>query len=382
VTRAAALRLPLPAALFRPATLRAALVLLLAASAGCGDAILFLGDSPARMRLVAGVPGERGSVVGTDGLDSRLQGVQGVAVAADGSVYQADASPARILRLRRDGTLDLLYDLRDCPSSCIRAPGDLALDLEGRLLIADAAARRVWRMDGVGGAYEPYAGDGSASDAPDGTARLEGGLLNPTGVAVAPDGTVYIADGGARRVRSVSTDGVLGTVAGTGDAGDDGDGGPARDARFQRPVRLALLDGVLFVSDSASHRVRAITLGAGTIEGVAGSGAPGFFGDGGPAEAARLRAPVGIALADDGATLYVADRANHRVRVIDRASGIIHTFAGDGGTEFTGDGGAAGSTSLAAPTAVSIRSGVLFVTDAGLYVVWRTEIPEAPELLT
>jgi sugar lactone lactonase YvrE len=380
VTRAAALRSP--AALLRAVTVRVAPLLLVAASAGCGDAILFLGETPARMRLVAGVPGERGSIVGTDGLDSRFQGVQGAAVAADGSVYLADASPARILRLRRDGTLELLYDLRDCPSSCIRAPGDLALDPQGRLLIADAAARRVWRMDAAGGAYEPYAGDGSATDAPDGTGRLEGGLLTPTGVAVAPDGTVYIADGGARRIRSVSTEGVLGTVAGTGDAGDDGDGGPAAAARFERPVRLALLDGLLFVSDSASHRVRAVNLAAGTIDGVAGSGAPGFFGDGGPAEAARLRSPVGLALADDGATLFVADRDNHRVRVVDRTSGVIQTFAGDGGTEFTGDGRAAGSTSLAAPTAVSLRSGVLFVTDVALYLVWRTEIPEGPELLT
>ena len=91
---------------------------------------------------------------------------------------------------------------------------------------------------------------------------------------------------------------------------------------------------------------------------------------------------MGIALADDGASLYIADRDNHRIRLVDRASGVIQTFAGDGGTEFTGDGRAAGSTSLAAPTAVSIRAGVLFVTDAALYLVWRTEIPEAPELLT
>ena len=369
-------------ALPRAATSRVAALLVLAASAGCGDAILFLGETPARMRLVAGAPGERGSIVGTDGLDSRFQGVQGAAVAADGSVYLADASPARILRLRRDGTVELLYDLRDCPSSCIRGPGDLALDPEGRLLIADAAARRVWRMDAAGGAYEPYAGDGSASDAPDGTGRLDGGLLRPTGVAVAPDGTVYIADGGARRIRSVSPGGVLGTVAGTGEAGDDGDGGPAGEARFRRPVRLAMLDGVLFVSDSAAHRVRAVTLASGTVDGVAGSGAPGFFGDGGPAGASRLRTPVGIALADDGASLYIADRDNHRVRVVDRASGVIQTFAGDGGTEFTGDGRAAGSTSLAAPTAISIRAGVLFVTDIVLYLVWRTEIPEGPELLT
>ncbi len=363
----------------RTTILLASLALL---NAACGDSIVFLGVTPARMMLVAGVPGERGSSLGDSALDSRFQGPQGLAIDEDGSAYIADATVARILRLRLDGRLDPLYDLRDCASSCILSPAGLALDGNGDLLIADPAGHRVWRMDPGTGAYAPFAGDGSATSGPDGAARLAGGLIAPADVAVADDGTVYVSDRGARRIRSITPAGLLASVAGTGEAGDDGDGGDAADARFLHPAGLALAGSVLFVSDSAAHRVRGVSLLEGTIEAVAGTGAAGYFGDGRDALEARLSTPVGLAASADGATLYIADSGNHRVRVLDRSSGILRTFAGDGGTRFNGEDQTAGRTSLAAPWALALRAGTLFITDRALFIVWRTAVLEESELIS
>ncbi|MEN8376818.1 MAG: hypothetical protein ABFS34_15425 [Gemmatimonadota bacterium] len=345
-----------------------------ALAVGCGDAILFLGDVPARMRLVAGAPGERGTATGETALDSRFQGPQGLVASADGTLFIADAPVGRVLRLDVDGTLTALYDLRECDQSCPLAPAGLALNAEGDLLVADPGGRRVWLLDPVSGQRAAFAGDGSSVPAPDGVDRLAGGLVAPSDVAVGPEGTVYVADDGAHRVRAVDSEGLLATVAGTGEEGDDGDGGAALAARMDRPVGLALVGETLFVADSASHRVRAVSLADGTIEGVAGSGDLGFGGDGRAGLEARLSAPQGLAASGDGATLFIADVGNHRVRVLDRATGIVRTFAGNGETAFAGDGLPAGATALDAPWALALAGGVLFVADRAQFIVLRTEV--------
>jgi DNA-binding beta-propeller fold protein YncE len=193
-------------------------------------------------------------------------------------------------------------------------------------------------------------------------------------VAVGPQGTVYVADAGAHRVRALGPGGLFATVAGTGEEGDDGDGGAAVAAKMDQPVGLALVGETLFVADSASHRVRAVSLADGTIEAAVGSGDAGFGGDGRAGAAARLSAPQGLAAADGGATLFVADAGNHRVRVFDRATGIVRTFAGTGETAFEGDGLPAGATALDEPWALALAGSVLFVADRGQFIVWRTEV--------
>ncbi len=128
-------------------------------------------------------------------------------------------------------------------------------------------------------------------------------------------GNLYIADADNHRVRKVAPDGTISTVAGTGAAGFSGDGGPAASARLNLPVAVAVdSTGTLYLSDYRNHRVRKVAPD-GTISTVAGTGSAGFGGDGGPAASAQLNNPFGLVV-DCVDTLYIADHLNHRIRKI------------------------------------------------------------------
>src|SRR5204863_3030518 len=163
--------------------------------------------------------------------------------------------------------------------------------------------------------------------------------------------TLYFADDN-QRVRRVGTDGIIATVAGTGAFGSSGDGGPATAARLAAPSGLAVgPDGSLYISDTLNNRIRRVTAD-GIIRTVVGTGAGGFGGDGGPATSAQLFVPKGIAIAADG-RLYIADAANARVRLVG-TDGIIRTAAGTGTAGGSGDNGPAAAARLNQPTGVSI----------------------------
>ncbi|MDA8185337.1 MAG: hypothetical protein M0035_13100, partial [Actinomycetota bacterium] len=143
---------------------------------------------------------------------------------------------------------------------------------------------------------------------------------------------------------------IITTVVGTGEEGSSGDGGPATAAQLYYPRGLALApDGSLYIADAGNHRVRRVDP-SGIITTVAGTGEEGSSGDGGPATAARLRYPSALALAPDG-SLYLADTSNHRVRRVD-PSGIITTVAGTGEEGSSGDGGPATAAELRDPSAL------------------------------
>ena len=151
------------------------------------------------------------------------------------------------------------------------------------------------------------------TDAGDGGSALAAQLFGPAGLARDSDGNVLIADNRNHRIRKVSLSGTISTIAGTGVAGDDGDNGAATAARFLYAANLALDgQGNLYVSDSLANRIRKIDKN-GVITAFAGTGKPGFSGDGGPAIAATFNIPGGIA-ADARGNVYVADIGNKRVR--------------------------------------------------------------------
>jgi glucose/arabinose dehydrogenase len=151
-------------------------------------------------------------------------------------------------------------------------------------------------------------------------------LALPYGVSLAPDGSLVVTEEAGERVRRVTPEGAITTVAGTGEAGSSGDGGPATQAQLDAPTGVAVAsDGTVYVAEQKGNRVRAIAPD-GTIRTIAGTGASGFSGDGGKAAKAQLAAPTYLAIEPDG-SLLVSDSGNDRVRRIDR-SGVITTVAG------------------------------------------------------
>jgi sugar lactone lactonase YvrE len=211
----------------------------------------------------------------------------------------------------------------------------------------------------AGRGVEGYLGDGGPAT----LAQLAG----PTGVAVDAAGGILVVDH-SNRVRRIAY-GTITTVAGSGVAGhvSEGlalpeDGGPAIDAQLNDPIGLAIdRDGNIFIADALYHRIRRVTPD-GTITTIAGDGIPEFGGDGGPATAAFLQYPTGVALDDDG-NVFIADAGNHRIRRID-PDGTITTVAGIGAAGFAGDGGPATEAQLHKPTGVAVsRKGELFIAD-------------------
>ncbi|MGW9440569.1 NHL domain-containing protein, partial [Streptomyces sp. NPDC055607] len=157
------------------------------------------------------------------------------------------------------------------------------------------------------------AGTGTAGFKGDDEPAVSAQLNRPYGIAVDGNGTVFFSDHHNHRVRKITTDGKISTVAGTGSPGYRGDGGPAVSAQLNYPREVAVDSaGNLFVADANNHRIRKVTAD-GTISTVAGTGAAGGRGDGGPATSAQLHLPLGVVL-DGAGSLYITDYNNHRVR--------------------------------------------------------------------
>ncbi|MBK9295269.1 MAG: hypothetical protein IPN02_00005, partial [Candidatus Microthrix sp.] len=161
------------------------------------------------------------------------------------------------------------------------------------------------------------------ADGSDTTAQFNG----PTGVAVAPDGTVYIADTNNHRIRATNpTTGQVTTLAGTGIVGHAD--GPGDTAKFAVPFGVAVApNGTVYVADTNNHRIRAIDPTTGSVTTVAGTDNAGYAD--GPGASAQFNGPTGVTVAPDG-TIYVADFFNHRIRAINPTTGSVTTLAGSG----------------------------------------------------
>jgi sugar lactone lactonase YvrE len=208
----------------------------------------------------------------------------------------------------------------------MQEPTGIAIDGEGNIFVSDRDNDRVRRVS-VDGLIATVAGNGEALFSGDGGPALDATLDDPAGLAVDEEGVLYIADSNHHRVRRVDPDGVISTFAGTGQLGSDGDGGPATEAMLSDPESL-LFDtaGNLFVGDSGANRIRRIAPD-GTITTFAGTGEHGYGGDGGPATEATFRLsgdPASLAVGAAG-NVYIGDSGNHVIRVVD-PSGTISTL--------------------------------------------------------
>jgi sugar lactone lactonase YvrE len=245
-------------------------------------------------------------------------------------------------------------------------PLGVAVSSSGELYIADqfhGTVRRITRD----GTITPFAGSGNVGgtqSGDDGGAAVDADLGHPAGVAVADDNTVFVSDLGSHSVWRVDTSGTMTTVAGTGREGFGGDGGPATEATLGHPSGVAIgPDGAVYIADTDNNRIRRVDPD-GTITTVAGTGDERFTSDEVPARQSALALPQGVAVDTDGA-LYIADTNNHRIRKIDR-EGIITTVAGDGSDGFDGDGGPATEASLSGPQSVAVApEGTLYIADSG-----------------
>ena len=210
------------------------------------------------------------------------------------------------------------------------------------------------------GIITTIAGNGVRGYCGDGIPAVNSCFSEPWGLDVDAQGNVYVADRYNNRIRMIGTDGIIHTVAGTGASGFSGDGGPATQATFNATSSVVVNpEGGFYFTDHYGHRIRKVDAD-GIITTYAGTGVSGFCGDGGPATSACLKYPDGMALDIDG-NLYVADGQNHRVRKID-TSGIITTVAGDGVFGHSGDGGPATDAHVTGP------QGLAFDSQGNLYI--------------
>jgi RHS repeat-associated protein len=253
----------------------------------------------------------------------------------------------------------------------LQTPYGVAFGADGSLYIADQGNRRIRRV-GPDGMITSFAGNGTTGSGGDGGQAAAAQFRTPQGVAIGPDGSVYIADIGDNRIRRVAPNGIITTVAGTGQEGVSNDGIPATMAALFRPNSVAVgPDGSIYISehgDFGPDRIRRVGPD-GIITTFAGTVGPGFGGDGGQATAAHVNNPTGLAVAPDG-SLYFADSANRRVRRID-PSGLISTIAGNGQNGIGGDGGPATTAQLDWPATVTVGLGSIYIGDSNEHLVRR-----------
>ena len=237
----------------------------------------------------------------------------------------------------------------------------ITLDKKGNVYITMREHNIISRID-TKGMMTRYAGSGESGFSGDGGPAIKANFKTPAGLVFDPEGNLYIADRENHRVRKLDTSGNISTFAGIGKAGFSGDGGPAVRAKLNLPSGLVADEkGNLYISDRSNDRIRVVDK-KGVIRTYAGTGVAGFQGDAGPALKAQLDKPFGIAL-DEAENLYIADRNNNRVRKVS-PEGIITTVAGDGGFFFMGDNGPAYRASVAAPTGVAVdKKGNLYIAD-------------------
>jgi sugar lactone lactonase YvrE len=308
---------------------------------------------------------------------AQLDGPTGVAVDAAGGIFVVDASNrvrhiafGTISTIAGSGAPGFGGDGGPSTDAMLNDPIGVAVDATGGILIADQLNHRIRRVS-PDGTITTLAGGGPEPPWVDGVPGASATLKDPDGVAADNAGNVFIADTGNHVIRRVDREGTITTVAGIGGAsgGFAGDGGPATRARLNHPTGVTVgRKGELYIADEFNHRIRRVGP-HGRISTVAGIGLPLFTGDGGPATEAALSFPTEV-LIDGAQNLLIADSTNFRVRSVDR-DGVITTIAG-GGSEPPADGLPATSVRLNGPTGMALdAAGNLLVCEELGHRVWR-----------
>jgi hypothetical protein len=245
----------------------------------------------------------------------------------------------------------------------IDTPGGIVVAPSGDIYFADSSNDVIRRIDARNTIITTVAGNndmGTGFSGDDGLAT-DAQLDTPDGVAIAPDEDLIVADSHNDRIRRVDQPtGVITTIAGSGENGYDGDGKPATEAALNTPNAVAAAsNGDIYIADTLNYRIRMIDHATGFIHTVAGDGTPGDnqpVGDGGPATAAHLNMPSDVALDPRNGDLYIADLYHNRVRKVDAKTHIITTVAGNGKWGNSGDDGPATDAMLAGAAGIALMS--------------------------
>jgi sugar lactone lactonase YvrE len=308
---------------------------------------------------------------------------QGVAVDASGDLYIADTDN-NVIRFvsaatgiigtyaGKYGTFGYSGDGGPATDAEFESPQGINLDSSGNLYIADGDNFVIRKVTASTGIIETVAGNGTSGFSGDGGAATQAELGFADDVAVDASGNLYIADEQNNRIRRVDTKGIITTVAGNGLTNPLDNGAAAVSAPITTEFPEALTTdakGNIYFADGVGNAIREVSAADGTISTIAGTGQSGYTGDGGLAVSAQLSYPNGLAL-DSSGNVYIADSNNYVVRRLDRSTGIISTFAGNGSEGTTGDGGPATSAGIVYPGAIALdSSGNVYIAETYSSVV-------------
>jgi len=257
----------------------------------------------------------------------------------------AFAQTRTITTVAGNGTAGYSGDGGPATAAMLNAPGEVAVDSAGNLYIADRDNHRVRKVDASNGAITTVAGNGIAGWFFEGGPATNSSLDHPSGVDIDGAGNLYIADlldTGNSRIQKVTADGIITHIE--------------LPVVLVGAVAIALDSGRnLYIAEEIGNRIRKIAVGSNTLTTIAGTGVPGFSGDGGPAIAAQIHAPKHLVV-DSAGNIYFADSLNNRIRKVSATTGVITTVAGSGPAGFSGDGGVATAAELNNPQGVAIDS--------------------------
>lgn len=293
------------------------------------------------------------------GVDARFRNPEGVAISPDGDIIVADRANNSIRRVTTEGVVTTIfgdgstgYADGDVSVAKLNYPWKVCVDKDGNIFIADNRNHAIRKID-TNGLVSTVAGTGAAgfADGPGAQAQFN----QPVDVAVDDNGVLYVADNANHKIRKITPDGVVSTVAGDASGFKDGD---VATALFKNPSGVTVdADGNIFVADRLNHRIRKIDMVSGQVTTVAGAGTTGSRD--GLAGESQFNNPYGIEVDEDG-SIIVADLNNNKIRMVE--NGTVSTIAGSSTGFLDGAGVVAKFTS---PTDVTILDGIIYVADLG-----------------
>ena len=254
-------------------------------------------------------------------------------------------------------------------------PYGIIVGPDGALYFCDLDNQRIRRVDPVTKKVTTIAGNGEKGYAGDGGLALQASLNMPHEIQFDRTGNLYIAERDNHVIRKVEAKtGVISTVAGTGAPGFSGDGGPAAKAQLRQPHSIVFdRDGTLLICDIGNQRIRRLHLDTGVIETWAGTGQAAETPDGAPVTGTPLRGPRTMAMAPNG-DLYLALREGNAILRIDARTETLHRIAGTGEQGYSGDGGPALAAKLGGPKGLAYAGGQLYVADTENHVIRQIDL--------